>query len=58
MLFVAVHSAALGYSKLLTVAVSNYRNRRQTERAVQPSMTHSGHEPADHAAGHQVLVDY
>jgi hypothetical protein len=53
-----VHSAALGYSKLLTVAVSNYRNRRQTERAVQPSMTHSGHEPADHAAGHQVLVDY
>ena len=26
MLFVAVHSAALGYSKLLIVAVFNYRN--------------------------------
>jgi len=25
MVFVAVHSTALGYSKLLTVVVSNYR---------------------------------
>jgi hypothetical protein len=51
MLFVAVHSAALGYSKLLTVVVSNYRTGTRSA-AVHD---HSGHEPADHAAGHQAL---
>jgi hypothetical protein len=52
-LFVAVHSAALGYSKLLTVVVSNYSD--VGKRNAQCSMTHSGDEPADHAAGHQAL---